>query len=204
MKFPKGVFKEFLKFNQHPSIPHLIDVELAKLKELEPYKSSEIHLVLYPYSREICAKDFTFNPFEEYVSDIISHQKSAYLKVRNYHDNLFGLFLGMILFALFFLLKPQDLFSVESIVSILGIYLVGKDLWCDIEYFLISMTKNWRIRYVDRYYDYYLDRESTLSRFASFAKKNADMEEPRCFHKKWVLFTKVIPRPFGLDFLGRT
>jgi hypothetical protein len=69
------------------------------------------------------------------------------------------------------ILKPSDLFSIETIVSIFGAYFVGKEMWDDIEEALISLTKNWRIRYQEQYYIYRLEKSTTLSLYSYHAKK---------------------------------
>jgi hypothetical protein len=51
-------------------------------------------------------------------------------------------------------LKQCD--SVESIVSVIGAYFVGKELWDDIENLMIAISKDWRVRYLDRYYWFFL------------------------------------------------
>jgi hypothetical protein len=67
--------------------------------------------------------------------------------------------------------KPSELLSIESIVSIIGAYFIGKELWDDIEELMINLSKNWRIRYVENYYFYRLERHTTLSLYSRLAKK---------------------------------
>jgi hypothetical protein len=64
-----------------------------------------------------------------------------------------------------------ELFTVESIVSVIGAYFVGKELWDDIENLMMHISKDWRVRYLDRYYYYRLEKNTTLSLYSQLAKK---------------------------------
>ncbi len=165
---PEGI----LSIKRNKKIKNIFDVELNNLSLLRGYDSIECHLVLYPFNRNISAQDISFSPFEEYVKDILSHNRSAYSQIHAIMKYLFGLFLGGVITLIFFKLKPDDLFSVESIVSIFGAYMLGKDLWDDIERFFINLTKKWRLRYQENYYRYQIVRGTTLTLYSQFAKKH--------------------------------
>lgn len=179
-----------LRVRKNETAHHIYDVELDHIDELKKYHSFECHIVLYPYSRKIHSKHFEFMPFEEYVNDLALNQKSAYFPIKDTLCKLFGLFLGVIITVFFYLLKPNDLFSVESIVSIIGAYLVGKEIWDDIHSFLVDLSKEWRFRYQEPYYCYRLEKNSTLSVYTHLAKK-------RRYGKSAVL-------PEKMDFMERS
>jgi hypothetical protein len=171
MKFKESLYKDIVRVRVNKEIPGVYDVELGYLNELHSLSSLECHIAFYPYNRKINSNHFEFTPFEEYVNDIAAHQKSTYMKIKNRFCNIFGLFLGILIIVFFSVLKPSELLSIESIVSIIGAYFIGKELWDDIEELMINLSKNWRIRYVENYYFYRLERHTTLSLYSRLAKK---------------------------------
>ncbi|MCP4404126.1 MAG: hypothetical protein GY801_43320 [bacterium] len=162
---------DFIRIRQNEKIQNIYDVEMRHLDELRQYDSVECHIVLYPYSRKICSENIRFQPYEEYVKDILSHHKSAYTSAGSQFNKLFGIMIGLLITAIFFKFKPSDLFSVESIVSVFGSYFVGKEIWDDIERNLIEISKSWRLRYQENYYSYRLEKRTTLTNYSWFAKK---------------------------------
>ena len=171
MKLRETLYQDIIRVRKNQEMPEIYDVELDHVNELKPLSSLECHIVFYPYSRKVTSTHFEFTPFEEYANDILSRQKSAYSQIRKHFSNVFGLFLGILIAAIFFVFKPSELVSIESIVSIIGAYFVGKELWGDIEDLLIDISKNWRIRYVEDYYYYRLEKHTTLSLYSYLAKK---------------------------------
>ncbi len=169
---PKHIpFQNIVRFHRNEELPHVFDVEMANVERLNKFHSLECHITLYPYSRKICATDFTFNPFEEYVKDILSHQRSAYVRIHEHFKNIFGLCLGVLIILAFALYDRSQLTSIESIISVFAAYFIGKDLWDDIENFLINLTQRWKIQYSDRYYIYELEKHTTLTHYSHFAKQ---------------------------------
>ncbi|OWY18930.1 hypothetical protein C7N43_26130 [Sphingobacteriales bacterium UPWRP_1] len=169
---PKALPHPLVTMRQNDRLPEVFDLELNYLDEVKQYYHSvECHLVLYPYSRKITSEKFQFYPFEEYVRDIATHQRSVYTPVNDKMNKGFGLIFGILIALIFARFKPDDLFSVESIVSVFGAYLLGKDLWTDIDHFLINATKNFKLRYTDSYYFYELVRNTTLTQYSYFARK---------------------------------
>ncbi|MCP5102095.1 MAG: hypothetical protein GY950_01885, partial [bacterium] len=172
MKF-LDICTDIVTVTKNKNISQIYDVDLQAIDRLKDmgFSSVECHIVLYPYSRKVTTEHFEFTPFEEYVNDILSHQRSAYTKIKNHFCNLFGLIVGIMIAVFSYIFKTSDLFSIESIVSILGAYFVGKELWGDIEDLVINMTRDWRIRYRERYYFYRLEKHTTLSQYSHLAKK---------------------------------
>lgn len=164
-------FGDFLEFKKDPDFSNVYNVEIKNLDILDQYNSLECHIVMYPYSRKINSNNISFFPFEEYVKDIQSHQRSAYVKLGNPLNNIFGLFLGLVITGFFIWFKPDDLYSIESIVSVFGAYIIGKELWDDIERILINISKRWRVQYRENYYIYQLEKNTTLTYYSSLAKK---------------------------------
>jgi hypothetical protein len=165
-------YHDIIRLRKNETIPNIYDVEMKHFEHLQKYDSMECHIVLYPYSRKICSQNIKFFPFEEYVKDILSCQKSAYIPIRSQFNEIFGLLMGLVLIIIFALFKPADLFSLEAIVSVLGVYFVGKELWDDIERLLINISKTWSLRYQENYYAYQLGKHTTLTHYSRFAKKN--------------------------------
>jgi hypothetical protein len=151
---------------------HVFDVELQRLETLRNYTSCECHAVLFPYSRKITDRHLRFTPYEDYVQDIQTQLNSAYVKISRHANVIFGILLGLLITLIFGLLKPTDLFTVQSTVAVLGAYFVGKELWDDIEALFVRLSKDWRLRYQQSYYAFKLERNSTLTLYSQFAAKN--------------------------------
>ncbi len=157
-----------LKKNQ--KIRGVYDVEMGTLNT-KGYHTLECHIVFYPYSRNIQGEHITFSPFEEYVKDILSCQRSAYSEIISEFNKVFGLCLGLFIVVIFYTVKPEDLISVGSVVSVIGAYIIGKELWDDIERIAVTLSKKWRIRYTEPYYQYKLEKHTTLTRYSYLAKE---------------------------------
>lgn len=147
-----------------------IDIQLKNLKQFHEYDLLECHIILYPYNREINSEHILFNPFEEYVKDVRAGTHSAYSIIETSFSKYFGIFLGFLISIIFSIFKPEDLFSVESVVSIFVAYTIGKEIWTDIERALYSLTKSWKFRYQEDYYKYKLEKTTTLTNYSQLAK----------------------------------
>jgi hypothetical protein len=165
---PQG---EFIKLQRNPEIPHVYDVDLENLDELRNYDSLEIHFVLYPFSRRMTSRHIAFNPFEEYFKDISTHQRSAYTRRPDSASYLFGLFLGLVVALMASIFKPWALFSIEAIAAFFGVYMIGKQLWHDIEVMLFNLMRDRKLCYLEKYYRYQLEKNTTLTKYSTFAKK---------------------------------
>jgi hypothetical protein len=147
------------------------DVDLQGLDRLKPYDRVECHTVVYPYARTISSDDIHFNPFEEYVQDVLSRQRSAYSEILNSSDQVFGLLLGALIALIFALVDLKSLLEIEAILSVIGAYVVAKELWHDFERLLINATKDWRLRYQESDYRYQLEKRTTLTAYSYLAKQ---------------------------------
>jgi hypothetical protein len=162
---------DFIRLRKNEKVSNFYDVELRHIENLKQYDSVECHVVVYPYSRNIYSHHIRFYPYEEYVKDILSRQKSAYTEMKSPIDKMFGILVGLIITLIFGVFKPDALLSVEAIVSIIGAYFVGKELWDEIENTLMDLSKSWSIRYLESYYAYELGKHTTLTNYGYFAKK---------------------------------
>lgn len=106
------------------------------------------------------------------------NQRSAYLPQNDWSGKLFGVYLGLLIMLFFLWFKPSDLLSIESVVSVIGAYIAGKEVWSDIEKWLIRLTKNSRLRFIDAYYSYRLDTNTTLTNYGIFAKRQRYRKAP--------------------------
>ena len=168
---PEIPFQDIIRLRRHETVPGIYDVVVEGAERLCTVPQVELHVVLYPYSRRVSSQDIAFFPFEEYVKDVLSQQRSAYAAIRGQFNELFGLFLGVVIALVFARLKPEDLLSIESIVSVFGAYTIGKELWDDIERALVHLTRGWRIRVQDNYYRYRLEKHTTLTAYSLLAKR---------------------------------
>lgn len=121
-------YTNIITLKNNKDLKGLYDVEM-KIPHTTAYHTLECHLVFYPYSRKIQGEHITFSPFEEYVKDILSCQRSAYTRITSEFNKFFGLCLGVVIAVIFYLVNPNDLISVGSVVSVIGAYIIGKELW---------------------------------------------------------------------------
>lgn len=162
---------QLVRLRQNSELPNIYDVELANIPLLRAYDSVEVHLVLYPFSRQITSDAYRFNPFEEYAEDISTRRRSLYTRVPRPASSLFGIFLGIFIIGVFLVVKPSEVASLQSFVAILGAYFIGKDLWHDIEALLVNLSKNWRVRYQTDYYAYQVEKNTTLTNYSALARE---------------------------------
>ncbi|MCC7164679.1 MAG: hypothetical protein IT331_19445 [Anaerolineae bacterium] len=164
--------QRLIRVRQNPTLPQIYDVELNNIPALKQYDSVEVHLVLYPFSRQITADSYKFNPFQEYADEISTRRRSLYTRVPRPANSLFGIFLGIAIILFFLAVRPSEVYSLQSIVAILGAYFIGKDLWNDIEAALVNLSKNWTLRYQTRYYEYQLEKNTTLTNYSAVAREH--------------------------------
>ena len=171
MKTPITPVDNLIHLQKNPDLPGIYDVDIDGIERLRVFDQIELHTVLYPYSRQITSDDIAFYPFEEYVKDVLSHQRSAYAEIRSPFNEIFGLSLGFVIALVFARFKPEELLSIESIVSVFGAYAIGKEVWDDVERAIVGLTKRSRLRLQDSYYRYHLEREATLTAYSYLAKR---------------------------------
>ncbi len=165
------VLDHLIRLRQNPEFPNIYDVELTNVSALRAYESVEVHLVLYPFSRQIISDTYRFYPFEEYANEISTRRRSVYSRVPQPAGSLFGILLGIVIILVFLAIKPSEVASLQSFVAILGAYFIGKDLWHDIEALFVNISKNWRVRYQTGYYAYQLERNTTLTSYSALARE---------------------------------
>lgn len=166
-----GAFADLVQLRRDPERPHVTNVELTDVAILKRFESFECHVVLYPYSPRISSSDYDFYPFEEYIDDITEDKRSAYEEIGSAGRHIFGLALGVLLAGIAVAISKESIISVESMLSLLGAYFVGKDLWVDIERVLVEATKTWRLRYLPRTFRYRLEKHNTLTMYSALARR---------------------------------
>jgi hypothetical protein len=159
-----------IRLRHNPNFPYIYDVELNNISALKQYASVEVHLVLYPFSRQILADGYRFNPFEEYANDISTRRRSLYTRVPRPANSMFGIFLGISIILVFLTLRPSEVYSLQSLIAILGAYFIGKDLWNDIESALVKISQDWRLRYQTSYYQFQVEKNTTLTNYSALAR----------------------------------
>jgi len=150
-------------------------------------KALECTFFVYPYSQDMDNTSFSILPYEEYVRDIDAGRRSTFVKISPFGEKLFGILLGLLIAAVFWRIKPEELYSLQSLVAILGAYTLGKEMWNDIDNFLINMTKKWGFRWRDAQYFYSKEDFGTVQRFWRMARERRN-------NKPFVL-------PLFLDFM---
>lgn len=159
-----------ISLEQNSKLGNIFDLKLANIKTLQNYHSVELSFFLYPYNRGLDADSFSVLPYEEYVNDLNQGSRSIYEKVDEYGGKVFGILLGVIIALVFLLVKPSDFISIQSIISILGAYTIGKEIWSDLHNFLISSTKNWTLKWRESQYYYSKQDFGTIQRFWRLAR----------------------------------
>lgn len=148
-----------------------VKVSINKLKGLSKFSSLELTLFLYLLDDTLDADSFKLLPYEEYIRDVEAGKRSSYQKIGVNSGKWLGIALGIIILAVFAIVKPEDIVSIESLVSILAVYTIGKELWTDIDSFLGRITKRLPVKWVDP--SFYYERESfgTIQRFWTFSRE---------------------------------
>ena len=162
---------DVVRLRKNEDIRNIIDVDLDITDSIKSFNSLSCNVVFYPYSRKVDSNNITFNPFEEYVTDILAEQESAYKRIPREFNKIFGICLGLLIAMIFAIFKPEDLLSVQSVVSIIGAYIVSKELWDDIERLLIGISRNSFIKFMEPVYRYVLQKHSTLTHYSYLAKR---------------------------------
>lgn len=134
----------------------IIDIGLKDLNNLKDGQSLAVTMLFYPYTRDINSSNFKLLPYEEYVEEISEGGRTTYEIIDDFSDKLFGIILAVIIVSVFGLWQTELLFSVESVVAIIGAYIAGKELWGDIDNWLQKISKGWFFSWKDR--DFYYQK----------------------------------------------
>jgi hypothetical protein len=148
-----------------------IRVFLINTKKLKHLNSVEVSIMLYPYSKILNSNSFKILPFEEYIDDLNKSKRSSYKIIDDFTDKLFGMILGILIFLIFLIIDPNQLLSIESVISIFGAYTVGKEIWIDLEEFLINRTLNSALTFKKKKYFYSKVHFGTIENFWELARR---------------------------------
>lgn len=165
------LLENMIRLKQNANFPYIYEVELNNIAALKQYDSVEVHVVLYPFARQILAGNYLFTPFEDYANDISTRRRSLYTRVPRPANSLFGILLGICIILVFLAFKPSEVYSLQSFVAILGAYFIGKDLWNDIEAALVNISQSWKLRYQTSYYEYQVEKNTTLTNYSGLARE---------------------------------
>jgi hypothetical protein len=166
-----AILDNLIRLKQNPNLSYIYDVELNNISALKQYESVEVHIIMYPFARQILSDNYRFTPFEDYSTDISTRRRSLYTRVPRPANSLFGILLGIAIILFFLAVRPSEVYSLQSIVAILGAYFIGKDLWNDIEAALVNLSKDWLVRYQTRYYEYQVEKNTTLTNYSALARE---------------------------------
>lgn len=156
--------EKIISFNRN-GVANSFFLSASKKEILKKFSSIEIAFTLYPYSKEINANNFSILPYEEYVEDVSQNTRSNYTKADEYGSKIFGILLSLIIIFVFWRIDKNLLASVEAIVSIIGAYAVGKELWQDIDKTLVNLSKNSKLRWLSLSYYYTKQDFGTIQQF---------------------------------------
>lgn len=171
MNIGKNIYQGIIRIKKSSAEPNICDIDAENADKLKICSSFESQILLYSYSPKTSSDHFVFNPFEEYANDILLNQRTAYFEIPNQFNKLFGAILVLGIAIIFSIFKPVGFFSIEYLVSILWAYLIGKEVGDDIERILLEISKKWKIKFVDSYYSYELEKDTTMTNYYIFAKE---------------------------------
>jgi hypothetical protein len=171
----------FLKnlFQLRPTSSDLmLALELDTSTDFGDHKELDVELIMYPYrSGNIDKSGVKILPYNNYLEDLANNQKTLYAPILTYGANIFGLLLGFGIAIVYGIFNQDELFSLQSIVAIIGVYLVGKEIWGDLEQFLIDLSEKWKIRYYPNEYSYGLRSKTTLDQYADYSRSKKNKKE---------------------------
>lgn len=134
----------------------IIDIGINNLDTLKNGQNLAVTMLFYPYTRDISSSNFKLLPYEEYVEEISEGGRTTYEIIHDFSDKFFGIILAVAIAGVFGFWQKEQLFSVEAVVGIVGAYVVGKELWSDIDNWLQKITKSWIFSWKDR--DFYYQK----------------------------------------------
>jgi hypothetical protein len=153
--------------------PEVLQVYLRNLPAFREHSALEVSLFLYPYSSKLTADHYRALPYEDYLVDLNAGVRTAYKVAGKFGGKLFGLLLGLLIVLLFWRIDPGDIISIQSIVSILGAYAIGKELWDDIDNFLANtFNASERLRWRETPYFYVKNHFGTVEKFWEKARND--------------------------------
>lgn len=161
-------------------IPFQISIEKESSQwrvGLEPKQTNikfnqlEIIYFLYPYHKELSADSFKLLPYEEYIKDLSIGNRSSYFLLDNSSSRIFGILVSLFIFVAFALFRPSELFSLQSVVALLGAYLTSREMWIDIDNFLVRISNNWLFSWRPTQFFYERENFGTIQRFWKIARK---------------------------------
>jgi hypothetical protein len=133
-------------------------------------KAIECTFFMYPYSLKMDHTSFDILPYQEYVADVDGGRRSTYQKLDPTASKLFGLFLGILLIIIFGAYNPRELYSLQNLIAVLGAYTLGKEMWDDLDKWLVDTTKTWNINWRGSQYFYIKEDFGTIQRFWKLAR----------------------------------
>jgi len=134
----------------------IIDIGITKLQSLKNADSLALTMMFYPRAREVSSENFYLLPYQEYIDEITSGHRTTYELIHDFSDKFFGLAVSLIIFIAFGLWQKDQLLTVEAVAAVIGSYVIGKEMWSDIDDWLQKISKNWFISWKDR--DYYYQK----------------------------------------------
>ncbi len=152
-------------------------VKVVQTEKLAGFSEVGLTFSVYPYAKTINAADLKILPFEEYTKDLQTGKRSSYRLEPAIAKEIFGIILGAIIALVFLIFRPAELISVQSVVSILGAYTIGKDIWEDLEVFLKDLTRSWFFSWREPEFPYRRENFGTIQKFWELARYQRNQEQ---------------------------
>lgn len=145
-----------------------LEVKLASTVKISGH--TQVSAWLYLYDQGLSSQDIQVLPYESYAEEIKDGDRSLYAPRHSSAANWFGLVLGLCVALIFLLTNPQAFTSLEALVALFGTYAIGKEIWKDLDNLLGEASVNWKVRWVNSYFQYRRERLGTIEQILNFAR----------------------------------
>ncbi len=165
------LFPIWLRVQQNKERKEVFDINIINTLKNKSFDSIELEVLVLPYDRQISANEISFLPFDAYKNDLSKDETTLYREISANEDKLFGIFLAFIIFLIFLFYNQSEIFSLQSIISLLGAYTIGKEFWKDIDNQLVNLTKGSRLKFIKNLYSYISLPTTTIYSYTGLAQE---------------------------------
>lgn len=137
----------------------------------DPADETFISAFFYPYDRDIAAENYKFLPYEEYVDEVTAGGNTLFEPVTDPFRLLFGISVAASIGIVVAIIDVNSILSVEALVSMFGAYTVGKEIWPDVNGFLIGLSRRWRVSWRAQQFSLIREDYGTIQQFYTLARK---------------------------------
>jgi hypothetical protein len=149
------------------------DDELGLFMRATGLDDKQISLTAYFYPYRSQAKNlYSISPYEDYKVDLEEDRRSSYGIVQGSQGRWFGISVALLIILVFAIIKPSELVSIESLVSVLGAYVLGQGIW------QVQVSYGRTISWHDPEYIYQKINFGTIQQFWDYARGKHEKSTP--------------------------